>query len=96
MQLRPVHYYWRSAEFPARAFGQEQAFGLIAQEAEAVLPELVGADAEGYKTVNYTKLPLLLLQAVKDLKAENDALKEQNALLAAPPRRARTDDAATH
>jgi cell division septum initiation protein DivIVA len=42
---------------------------------EAVLLELV--TEEGYKAVDYAKLPLLLLQAVKDLKAENDALRRQ-------------------
>ena len=30
---------------------------------------------DGYQAVNYSKLPLLTLQAVKELKAENDALR---------------------
>ncbi len=42
---------------------------------EAVLPELVTTDAEGYKAVKYQQLPFYLLQAIKDLKAENDDLK---------------------
>jgi prefoldin subunit 5 len=32
--------------------------------------------------VNYSELPYLMLQAIKDLKSENDTLKEQNAALA--------------
>lgn len=75
--LRPVHYFWRANEFPSRAFGQRQSYGLVAQEVEDVLPELVTTDAEGYKAVNYSKLPLIALQAIKELKSENDTLKEQ-------------------
>jgi len=33
-------------------------------DVERVLPELVSNDAEGFKQVDYSKLPLLLLQAV--------------------------------
>lgn len=77
-QLRPVHYFWRVAEFPAKHFGPEQSYGLIAQEVEQVLPELVSTDVQGYKQVDYSKLPLLTIQAVKELKAENEALKQQH------------------
>ena len=31
---------------------------------------------DGYKAVDYSKLPLLTIQAVKELKAENDDLKK--------------------
>jgi chaperonin cofactor prefoldin len=81
--LRPVHFYWRASEFPTRSFGQRQSYGLMAQEVEAVLPELVTTDAEGYKAVNYSKLPLMALQAIRELKAKNDALEEQNAAIQA-------------
>jgi hypothetical protein len=80
--LRPVEFYWRADEFPARAFGSQQSYGLMAQEVEAVLPELVTTDADGYKAVNYSKLPLLAIQAIKDLKAENDTIKADNRELA--------------
>ena len=35
-------------------------------------------DSDGYKAVDYSKLPLLTIQAVKELKAENDARKAEN------------------
>src|SRR6266540_521550 len=79
--LQPVHYYWRAAEFPERHFGNSRAYGLIAQDVEEVLPELVVTDEDGYKAVNYSKLPLLTIQAVKELKAENDLLKDRVAEL---------------
>jgi hypothetical protein len=47
--------------------------GLIAQEVESVLPEVVTTDAEGYKAIKYPLLTAVLIEAVK----------EQQALLAA-------------
>jgi hypothetical protein len=75
--LQPVHYFWRAADFPQQRFGDSRAYGLIAQDVEAVLPELVATGDDGFKAVDYSKLPLLTLQAVKELKAENDALKRR-------------------
>ena len=72
--LRPVHYFWRAAEFPSRAWGEEQTYGLVAQDVEAVLPDLVHTMPDGYKAVDYSKLPLVLLQAVRELTAANAAL----------------------
>jgi hypothetical protein len=79
--LQPVHYFWRASEFPERHFGDAQTYGLIAQDVEQVLPELVVTNADGYKAVDYGKLPLLTIQAVKELKSENDSLKERVAEL---------------
>lgn len=73
--LQPVYYRWRGDEFPDRNFGDSLAYGLIAQDVEQALPELVITDGEGFKAVDYSKLPLLTIQAVKELKAENDELK---------------------
>jgi hypothetical protein len=52
--------------------------GVIAQEVEAVAPELVVPSAyAGYKTVKYDKLTALLIEAVKELSAEVKNLKAQ-------------------
>jgi hypothetical protein len=59
-----VHFFWRASEFPQKHFGTTQSYGLIAQDVEATLPELVTQDEQGYKQVDYSKLPLLTLQAV--------------------------------
>jgi hypothetical protein len=81
--LRPVHFYWRADEFPQRAFGADQSYGLVADDVEAVLPEIVSIDADGFKRIDYSALPLLAIQAIGELKTENDRLAEQNAELAA-------------
>lgn len=82
-RLRPVTFTWRAAEFPSRAFGPRESYGLIAQDVETVLPELVTIDAEGYRAVNYSRLPLVTIQALTELKAENDALRAAQAALLA-------------
>jgi len=41
-----------------------------------VLPELV-VTHDGYKAIDYSELPLLTIQAVKELKAENDDLRKR-------------------
>ena len=50
--------------------------GIIAQEVEAIFPELVNTRANGYKAVKYDKLVAVLIEAVKELKAEVDKLKK--------------------
>ena len=82
-RLRPVSFYWKQAAFPGRHFGAAQSFGLIAQEVEQVLPELVVEDAEGYRAVNYSRLPLVTLQAVTELAQENETLRRDNESLRA-------------
>ncbi len=79
--LQPVHYFWRASEFPDRQFGDRRAYGLVAQDVEQVLPELVVTNDDGYKAVDYSALPLLTIQAVKELKSENDTLKQRIAEL---------------
>lgn len=49
--------------------------GVIAQEVENVLPEIVGTREDGYKAVKYEKLVAVLIEAVKELSAEVDRLK---------------------
>ena len=81
VQLTPVNYHWRSSEFADKHFGTAGSWGFIAQDVQAVFPDLVATDEQGYLAVNYSKIPLLTVQAVKELKAENDALKAQNDAL---------------
>ena len=50
--------------------------GVIAQEIEEVLPEVIATRDNGYKAVYYEKLVPLLIEAVKELKAEVDELKK--------------------
>jgi hypothetical protein len=77
--LQPVYYNWRASEFPERHFGEAQTYGLVAQDVEQVLPDLVVTGEDGFKAIDYSKLPMLTIEAVKELKAENDDLKRRLA-----------------
>jgi hypothetical protein len=77
-KLQPVHFDWKAKEYPEYHFGPALSSGLIAQEVEKVFPEMVSVDGRGYKMVNYSELPYLLLGAVRELKAENDAMRTEN------------------
>jgi len=66
-QLRGVNYTWKETQKPA--------IGVIAQELQEVLPQLV-ADGE-IKSVNYNGLIGVLIEAVKELSAEVEELKKQ-------------------
>lgn len=49
--------------------------GVIAQEVEQVLPEVVHTSQDGMKSVDYGKMVGVLIEAIKDLKNEVDELK---------------------
>jgi len=54
---------------------EKAEFGFLAQELMTVYPELVSKDTLGYYYVNYIGLIPVLVEALKDQKAEIDALK---------------------
>ena len=78
MEIDGVSYNWRSDEYKERGFSDRSQIGLIAQDVEETFPELVHTDANGYKAVAYSKMVAVLVEAVKELKTENEALKSQN------------------
>ena len=47
-----------------------ESYGVIAQELERIMPELVEENGEGWKTVSYIPLIAILVDAVKTLKKE--------------------------
>jgi len=74
-RLRGVRFNWRKDEYPEQKFDDKSQLGLIAQEVKEVFPELVMQDDNGYYSVDYVKLTPVLVEAVKELKAENDELR---------------------
>jgi hypothetical protein len=62
--IRGVHYHWVDAAQP-----QSRQVGVIAQEIQAVYPELVKEGGNGYLSVDYPKLTAVLIQSVKELKS---------------------------
>jgi hypothetical protein len=76
LNLRPVEFEWKTDEFADRNFADGVQIGLIAQEVESVIPEVVSTDDEGYKSIDYARLAPINSAAIQELKAEIDALKE--------------------
>jgi hypothetical protein len=52
-------------------------YGVIAQEIEKVLPELVNTREDGYKAVKYDRIVSLLIEGIKELSDEVNQLKEK-------------------
>ena len=68
-----MNFVWKNAP---KGGGGQKDIGLIAQEVEEVLPQIV-ARHRGTATVAYTSLIPMLIEAVKELKQQNDALAEE-------------------
>lgn len=56
----------------------KRSTGVIAQEVEKILPEVVQDRDDGYKTVAYGNMIGLLVEAIKELKQEIEVLKNDN------------------
>lgn len=72
--LNGYHYYWKE-----KSRDQSLQTGLIAQDVEALFPELVKTDAEGFKSLNYMGLIPHLIESVKELAKHNAKLEAENA-----------------
>lgn len=81
-KIRGVSFKWNAQATSLGYSSSRRDFGVIAQEVAAVFPELVTAAAsETYWAVDYSKLTAILLEAVKELKAENRALRYRMEVL---------------
>ena len=72
--VRGVSFDWNEAYQPlGRSTGRKE-IGVIAQELEAVFPELVTRWGDkGYRAVDYGRLTGVLIEAIKELRAEKEA-----------------------
>jgi len=68
-KLRGVRYDWID--------NKKSSIGLIAQEVEEILPEIVETSSDNMKTIAYGNLVGLLIESVKDLKSEINTLKQE-------------------
>lgn len=73
--INGVTYNWKADEFPDKNFNDEVQIGVIAQELEKVYPELVHTDKEGYKSVDYSHLTPILIEAIKEQQEVIETLK---------------------
>ena len=77
LQLEGKTYKWSDT-----SRSQQTHIGLIAQEVEKVIPELVTEDENGFKAIAYAKLTTILIEAIKEQQIRITELENQNRALA--------------
>jgi hypothetical protein len=73
--IRGISFAWNDEAEAVGAQPGEREIGVLADEVEKVFPELVDQKDDGYKSVDYSKLTAVLVEAVKELQAQNDELR---------------------
>jgi hypothetical protein len=93
LKLGGVSFEWQEDEYKTKGMpdGPEilkkkevpsgREYGVIAQEIEKVLPELVKEDAQGTKAVKYSGIIPVLIEAIKEQQKMIDSLKTEFAQL---------------
>lgn len=74
--LRGVTFEWNESKK-----GEGTQLGLIAQEVEEIVPELVWEDKLGYKNIKHHQLTGLFVEAIKELRKENEELRQRLSVL---------------
>jgi hypothetical protein len=80
-QISGLTFEWAEADSPHTLGGVpgQSSIGVVAQEVEEVFPEVVTTydPDQDYKAVDYSGLTSVLIEAVKELKAQNEALRSR-------------------
>jgi len=66
----------RGVSFEFKNSGKK-SIGVVAQELETVLPELIHTGSDGFKSVSYGNIVGLLIEAIKDQQSQIDNLKDK-------------------
>ena len=74
--IRGVEFDWNEKS-PGWAQERGHDVGVIAQEVQKVLPEIVTERTNGYLGVDYKRIIPLLIESVKELKQEVEILKKK-------------------
>ena len=78
LKLRGVTYEWKTDEFPEKHFAAGTTYGVIAQEVEKIIPELVSTnETDGYKSVAYSNMVSLFIEAIKEQQQQIEAQQQQ-------------------
>lgn len=80
-RLRGVTYDWRDSYIERKGgldeiYMRKKDIGLLAQDVEQVLPEIVARRNDGYLAIKYDRVVALLVEAIKDLSEQVERLKK--------------------
>ena|SRR5687767_7568660 len=76
MALSGFTYALNKEKFPEMNFESRIQYGLIAQEVETVLPELVYTGEDGYKAIEYSRIIPFLIESIKEQQKQIEELKK--------------------
>jgi hypothetical protein len=71
LKLNTVHYNWNNI------IDTNNHIGLIAQDVEHIIPEIVRTDNQGYKSIEYDKLSSILICSIKYLNNKVNILEDK-------------------
>jgi hypothetical protein len=74
LKLNGSYYKWNS-KMNELSGKKGYEYGLIAQEVQKQFPEMVQVGEDGYLTIDYIQLIPIIIESIKHLKSEIDALK---------------------
>ena len=74
--LRPVSFSYRKDNSLKLPDDQEYA-GLVAQDVQNIFPEAISEGTDGYLQLDNNSINIALINAIRELKAENDRLKSE-------------------
>lgn len=80
VNLRPISFFYKKDNLRGLP-SNEKNVGFVAQEVEEIFPEAINEGKDGYLDFNMHPVNVAVINAIKELKAENDALKAENASL---------------
>jgi len=70
-KINGYYFHWNAG------ISHKREIGFSAQEVREVLPEVVSEGGDGYLSIEYGKMAPLIIEALKELKAENEKLKSR-------------------
>lgn len=79
-KLTPIRYSYKEdneLELPT----DKEFVGVVSQEVQTIIPEAVEENSDGYLMVNNDPIIWAMVNAIKELKAENDLLRQRLAAL---------------
>ena len=77
LQLQGVSYEMKTDEFPEAHFDADTQVGLIAQDVEKIIPEVISEGPNGYKAIDYAKLVPLLIESIKAQQKQMETQQQQ-------------------
>ena len=70
-----MSFVWKKDQYPDKNFPEGRFLGVMAQDVEALFPELVSTDDDGFKVVRYNHFIPVFIESIKE---QQQLLNKQN------------------